>query len=85
LKKKEVREVDLHYRPLWDWSRDLIEDPYLAPAFQWDARRMYRLVDGVWRRFIDKPWTANRWWDVQVRISVSSWMYSSTMLSPDIV
>jgi len=56
------------YRPLWDWVNDLLNDPLLAPHFVWDAERLFKYSTNKqeWIRFIDEPWTADRWWDIQV-------------------
>ncbi|KAJ7086268.1 hypothetical protein C8R44DRAFT_650957 [Mycena epipterygia] len=33
---------EMHARPLWDWTLDLIQDPRLAPFFIWDAQKNYK-------------------------------------------
>jgi hypothetical protein len=47
-----------------------VRDGYLAPYFQWDAQRLYTFDGTKYVRFIHEPSTANRFWDVQVCISL---------------
>ncbi|CAA7262545.1 unnamed protein product [Cyclocybe aegerita] len=55
--------------PLWDWCFDLVSDPHVVSQFHWDAERYYKF-DGkrTWVRFIDEPWTADDWWDIQSQL-----------------
>lgn len=46
---------------------DLVSDPIIAPHFEWDARRLYKYNGTRFSRFIYEPYTADRFWDVQVR------------------
>jgi hypothetical protein len=45
---------------------DLLQDTRLAPSFVWDAQRLYKHNGTGFERFIDEPWTADRWWRIQV-------------------
>ena len=45
---------------------DLLNNPHLAPHFVWDAERLYKHNGAEFERFYDEPWTADRWWDIQV-------------------
>lgn len=65
--KNVDRTFELHYRSLWDWALDLLNDEHLAPHFEWDARKVFKFNGEEWVRFFNEPWTGNRWWDVQVR------------------
>jgi hypothetical protein len=47
---------------------DLLNDSLLKPHFVWDAQHLYKYNGEHFERFIDEPWTANWWWDVQVCI-----------------
>ncbi|EIW75653.1 hypothetical protein CONPUDRAFT_65680 [Coniophora puteana RWD-64-598 SS2] len=65
-------EIELNFmgRDLWDWSLDLLHNEQLAPHFVWDAQRVYKHngkpgPESEYVRFIDEPWTADRWWNVQ--------------------
>lgn len=60
---------DFWCRPLWDWVLDLIENPSMAPYFEWDAQKLYKYDGTKYIRFIHEPWTAARFWEVQVGIT----------------
>jgi hypothetical protein len=66
LYKNVSQQFEFWCRPLWDWLTNLLEDPYLAPYFEWDARRLSRFDGQTWKPFVDEPWTAERFWTVQV-------------------
>ncbi|EIW77151.1 hypothetical protein CONPUDRAFT_75943 [Coniophora puteana RWD-64-598 SS2] len=60
-----------------EWSLDLLHNEQLAPHFVWDAQCMYKHNgklgdDGHYVRFINEPWTADQWWDIQVSSLYSS-------------
>ncbi|KAJ7248079.1 hypothetical protein C8J57DRAFT_1438022 [Mycena rebaudengoi] len=59
---------EMHARPLWDWARDLIQDPSLSSYFVWDAERAYKYDGDKFVRFFTEPWTANALWDVQSKL-----------------
>ncbi|EIW77891.1 hypothetical protein CONPUDRAFT_157070 [Coniophora puteana RWD-64-598 SS2] len=68
--KKDEIELNFMGRDLWDWSLDLLHNEQLAPHFVWDAQRVYKHngrlgPESNYVRFIDEPWTADRWWDIQ--------------------
>ncbi|KAJ7587834.1 hypothetical protein C8J56DRAFT_786443 [Mycena floridula] len=65
---KEDREYNLLHRDLWDWSMDLVKDPRLAYAFHWDACRLYKYNGDQFVRFLDEPWTADNFWDIQSKL-----------------
>ncbi|KAG1785854.1 uncharacterized protein HD556DRAFT_1450294 [Suillus plorans] len=64
----EVREFDMHYRPLWDWVLDLLRDKRLAPHFVFDAQRLSKFNGERFVRFIYEPWTANAFWKAQSQL-----------------
>jgi len=45
---------------------DLVRSPLLAPYFEWDAQRLFKYNGTEFVRFIDEPWTADRWYEIQV-------------------
>jgi hypothetical protein len=45
------------------WARNVIEDPLLAPYFEWDGKK--------WVHFVHESWTGKCMWNVQVCTSVS--------------
>jgi hypothetical protein len=57
---------DVHYRPLWDWALDLVNDKQLAPYFEWDAQQLFRFDGTSYKRVFCEPWTADNWWKIQV-------------------
>ncbi|KAI5983591.1 hypothetical protein EDD15DRAFT_2533716 [Pisolithus albus] len=63
--QKQDFEFDVHFRPLWDWAMDLLSNPILMPHFVWDAQRLYKHNGERFERFVDEPWTGNRWWNIQ--------------------
>ena len=65
---KKPHTYDVYSRSLWDWTLEQVKNPVLATHFQWDAQRLYKYNGREWVRFIDEPYTANRMWDVQVRV-----------------
>lgn len=66
LYKGVSKQFEFWCRPLWDWLMNLFEDPYLAPYFEWDAKRLFKFDGQTWKPFINEPWTAERFWTVQV-------------------
>ncbi|KAI5996963.1 hypothetical protein EDD15DRAFT_2528643 [Pisolithus albus] len=63
--QKQDFEFDVHFRPLWDWAMDLLSNPILMPHFVWDAQHLYKHNGERFERFVDEPWTGNRWWNIQ--------------------
>ncbi|KAF7296941.1 hypothetical protein MIND_00925900 [Mycena indigotica] len=63
--KGQPRTFEMHARPLWDWSLDLVQDPRLAPYFFWDAERRFRFDGTSWVPFYTEPWTGSAFWDAQ--------------------
>jgi Plavaka transposase len=39
--------------------------------FKWDAQHLYKYNGSAFIRFIHEPWTADRWWTIQVSTDVS--------------
>jgi hypothetical protein len=64
--KREELPFEVHVRSVWQWALDLLKNPHLAPHFVWDAECLYKHDGGQFERFYDEPWTADRWWDIQV-------------------
>jgi hypothetical protein len=40
----------------------------LVKKFRWDAERLYKYNGADFVQFIHEPWTADRWWRIQVSI-----------------
>ncbi|KAK0479827.1 hypothetical protein EDD18DRAFT_1113760 [Armillaria luteobubalina] len=64
---EEIREYMLHFRPLWDWTLNLLSDPALSPFFVWDAMKIFQLDEktNTRMRIFDEPWTGDLLWKVQ--------------------
>ncbi|KIK69151.1 hypothetical protein GYMLUDRAFT_152168 [Collybiopsis luxurians FD-317 M1] len=65
--REQNESFDISYRPLWDWIEEQLMDRRVVSQMEWHARRLYRFEkeSGLWRHWIDEPWTAKRWWDIQ--------------------
>ena len=61
-----VHAFDVHYRDLWEWAADLLCDARLFPHFTFDAQRLSKFNGETFVCFIDEPFTADNFWDVQV-------------------
>jgi hypothetical protein len=44
----------------------LVQDRILAPHIQWDAQRLSKFNGKEYIRFIHEPYTADRFWEIQV-------------------
>jgi hypothetical protein len=60
-------EFDVWTCSLEAWCRELLGDKDILPHFQWDAQRKYQYNGATFERIIDEPWTADAWWNIQVR------------------
>lgn len=61
----------MYYRPIWDWCCSIMANPQLVSQFHWNAQHNYKYTGGSFERFIDEPWTADGWWDLQVSFMLS--------------
>lgn len=67
-------------RPLWDWCTELLLNPTLVAQFQWNAEKLFKFDGEIFERFIDEPWTANLWWDIQVsQLKCNSQLFQSIL------
>ena len=62
----EWHQYPMYCRSLWDWACSLLKDLRVGPYFNFDAQRLSKFDGNSFVRFIDEPWTANQFWDVQV-------------------
>jgi hypothetical protein len=53
------------------WARNVIEDPLLAPYFEWDGQCLEKFDGKKWVPFVHESWTGKHMWNVQVCTSVS--------------
>ncbi|KAG2090404.1 uncharacterized protein F5147DRAFT_748245 [Suillus discolor] len=63
-----IREFDLHYRNLWEWATDLLRDPQLFPHMVFDAQRFSKFDGETFVNFVDEPYTAEAFWNVQSQL-----------------
>ncbi|KAJ6588426.1 hypothetical protein B0H19DRAFT_1099256 [Mycena capillaripes] len=70
--KDDMQTFEMHSRPLWDWTLDLVQDPRLSDFFVWDAERAYFYNGSKWERFFTEPWTADGLWEVQSKLPNSA-------------
>jgi hypothetical protein len=61
-------DFEVYYRDLWEWAADLLRDPRLFPHLTFDAQRLSKFDGEKFVRFIDEPYTADAFWDLQVCI-----------------
>ncbi|KAH6895078.1 hypothetical protein BKA70DRAFT_1570479 [Coprinopsis sp. MPI-PUGE-AT-0042] len=67
--QEEMKEFTVWGSDLWEsWAMKLLKDPVHIHAMQWDALRTFRHDGAHWERFINEPWTADAWWEVQSEI-----------------
>lgn len=60
---------DLHYRDLWGLASDLLGDPHMFPHFTFDAQHLSKFDGESFVHFVDEPYTAQDFWDVQAHIN----------------
>ncbi|KAJ8462259.1 hypothetical protein ONZ45_g18001 [Pleurotus djamor] len=66
---KEV-PFDVWKRPIWDWIMKVVQDPRLAPHFEWDAKQLFKF-DGEtqdWVRFYEEPMSGDLCWKIQTTL-----------------
>ncbi|KAG1787900.1 hypothetical protein EV424DRAFT_1550918 [Suillus variegatus] len=61
-------DFDLHYRDLWGLATDLLGDPHLFPHLTFDAQRLSKFDGDTFIRFVDEPFTAQDFWNVQSQL-----------------
>ena len=59
-------DFDMYARPLWDWCTELLMDPSIVHQFHWNAEKHFKYNGDKFERFVDEPWTADSWWELQV-------------------
>ncbi|KAG1741774.1 uncharacterized protein EDB91DRAFT_1237047 [Suillus paluster] len=61
-------DFDLHYRDLWGLASDLLGDPRIFPHFIFDAQRLFKFNRDTFVCFVDEPFTAQDFWNVQSQL-----------------
>ena len=66
--KGNSREFDVWVRPISEWAEEMLQDEDLINHFVWDAQHVSKFdgSSGSWIRVFDEPWTADRFWEIQV-------------------
>jgi hypothetical protein len=66
--KGKPQQLDVWVRPMWTWIEDMLQNEDLIDHFEWDACQRWRFDEDEdsWVRFYDEPWTADRFWEIQV-------------------
>ncbi|KAF8833931.1 hypothetical protein BDN67DRAFT_992758 [Paxillus ammoniavirescens] len=62
------RTFNMWHRSLWDWACDLLKDPLVGPHFVFDAQHLSKFNGQDFVSFIDEPWTASDFWDLQSQL-----------------
>lgn len=68
--QNDIRDFTVRSRSIWDWAMSIVKDPILAPHFQWDAQRLSKFNGKEFVRFVHEPYSADRFWEIQVRFFV---------------
>ncbi|KAK0184967.1 hypothetical protein F5146DRAFT_1125354 [Armillaria mellea] len=63
---------DVYHQNLWVWALELIQNPILEPHFVWDAVQLSKWNGRTFEKFVDEPWTAQAFWDLQYKDIPSS-------------
>lgn len=63
-------EYTVHFRPIWEWAVDLLWHPMIGPHCVFDAQWLLKFDGDSFVQFINEPWTADAFWECQVRITV---------------
>ncbi|KAL4063444.1 hypothetical protein J3A83DRAFT_4193087 [Scleroderma citrinum] len=64
----EPETFPVYHWSLWDWACDLLKDPHVGLNFVFDAQCLSEFDGTSFVCFIDEPWTANKFWNVQSKI-----------------
>ena len=65
-KENDVQSFDFWSCSLWDWVLEYIKDPHFLLHTQWNLQHLYKFDGARYVRFIHEPYTADRFWTIQV-------------------
>ncbi|KAG1857010.1 hypothetical protein DFJ58DRAFT_659238 [Suillus subalutaceus] len=65
-----IRQFNLYYWDLWEWVADLLHNPQLFPHMVFNAQQFSKFDGKTFIHFVDKPFTADTFWNVQVCINI---------------
>ncbi|KAG1842193.1 hypothetical protein DFJ58DRAFT_718051 [Suillus subalutaceus] len=66
------KTFQVFYCSIWDWAVDLLQDPQVGPHFVFDAEWLSKFNGDRIVRLIHEPWTANSFWEYQLKIPQDS-------------
>ena len=68
--KDKERKFEVWVWPISEWAEEMLQDEDLIQHFVWDAQHVSKFdsSSGSWIRVYDEPWTADHFWEVQVRL-----------------
>ncbi|KAK0464016.1 hypothetical protein IW261DRAFT_1427519 [Armillaria novae-zelandiae] len=58
---------DIYQWNLWEWALELIQNPLLEPHFIWDTIQLLKWNGDAFKRYVDEPWMAQAFWDLQLK------------------
>ncbi|KAI6099065.1 hypothetical protein F5141DRAFT_1190670 [Pisolithus sp. B1] len=61
----EPCEFPVYCHSLLDWAFDLLKHPTMGPQFVFDAKCLFKFNGSTFVHFIDEPWTADKFWNLQ--------------------
>ncbi|KAG1860911.1 hypothetical protein F4604DRAFT_1893733 [Suillus subluteus] len=67
-----IRQFDLYYWDLCEWAADLLRDPRLFPHMVFDVQRFSKFDGKTFVHFVDEPFTADAFWNVQSQLPLGS-------------
>ncbi|KAH6884045.1 hypothetical protein BKA70DRAFT_1061970, partial [Coprinopsis sp. MPI-PUGE-AT-0042] len=59
-------KFDVWKHPLWSYCEELLNNPAIVKEFHWHAEQHFQHDGTSFVRFVDEPYTANAWWQIQV-------------------
>ncbi|KAI6028057.1 hypothetical protein BKA83DRAFT_4462579 [Pisolithus microcarpus] len=62
----ELQEFTVYCHSLWDWACGLLKHPSIRPHFVFDVQHLSKFNGSSFIRFINKPWMADEFWNIQV-------------------
>ena len=61
------RTVEVLWKPIMDWVKEVLQNPYLYSHIHWYPKRVFvRDDDGRWMWQVDEPWTGDDLWGAWV-------------------
>ena len=64
--KAENVNHNFYCQDVYQYLEDIISNPYLFKKMVFDAQILSKFNSQEFQRFYDEPWTAKRWYELQV-------------------